>query len=83
MKDEEFKDESSVFFFFLKTFYFGVQLIKNVAIVSAEQQRDSDIHISVSILPPKLPSCRPGYHIPLRRVPWPYSRTLLGIHIKI
>ena len=42
------------FFFFLifeHLFYIGVQPINNVVIVSGGQQRDSAIHIHVSILP--------------------------------
>ena len=42
---------------FTLSFCIWVQLINNVVVVSDEQQRDSDIHVPVSILPPNpLPS---------------------------
>ena len=40
-----------ILFFKSFLFYIGVKLINNVVIVSGEQQRDSAIHIHVSVLP--------------------------------
>ena len=75
-------------FFFIKKFlnflfFIGVKLINTVVIVSGEQQRDSFIHIRVSILPQTpLPSRLPHnieesfmFHVL-------YSRSLLVIHSK-
>ena len=55
------------FFFFYFLFNIKVQPINNVVVISGEQQRDSAIHIHVSILC-KLPS-HPGFQITLSRVP--------------
>ena len=54
--------------------------MNSVVIVSGEQQRDSAIHIHVSILP-QTPS-HPGCHITLSKVPCAYSRSLLATHFK-
>ena len=74
-------DQHLIFLFICLTFYFltGVQTINNV-IVLGEMQRDSTIHIHVSILPqtPSHPAC----HITLSRVLCLYSRSLLVIHFK-
>ena len=43
--------EYTFFFFFNFLSYIGVQSINNIVIVSGGQQRDSAIHIHVSILP--------------------------------
>ena len=53
---------------FLFLFYTGVQMINTVVIVSSGQERDSDIHIHVSILPQTPPHS--GCHIILSRVPY-------------
>ena len=52
------------------------QLINNVVIVSGGQQRDSAIHLYVSILPQTpLPS---GCHMTLRRVQYTIQYVLVG-----
>ena len=56
-------------------FCIGVYPINNVVVVSGEQQRDSAIHIHVSILP-----SHPGFHRTLSRDP--YNRSLLIIHFE-
>ena len=53
---------------FLFLFYTGVQMINTVVIVSSGQERDSAIHIHVSILPQTPPHA--GCHIILSRVPY-------------
>ena len=51
---------SSSISFYSFLFYIGAQLINNVVIVSGGQQRDSAVHIDVSILPqPPFPSRLP------------------------
>ena len=75
-----FNIKKILFFIYFKfLFCIGVQTINNV-IVLGEMQRDSTIHIHVSILPqtPFHPAC----HITLSRVPCLYSRSLLVIHFK-
>ena len=67
-----------LFFSFL--FCIGVQLINHVGRVPGGQQRDSAIHVYVSILP-KLPS-HSGCHIRLSRVPCAIQQTSLVTHFK-
>ena len=62
-----FKDFVVVGYFFNFLFCIGVQPINNVAVISGEHQRDSAIHIHISILC-KLPS-HPGFQIRLSRDP--------------
>ena len=50
--------------------------MNNVVMVSGEQQRDSAMHICVSILP-KLPFC-PGYHIKWHKVPYAIQEVVVG-----
>ena len=78
-KRKEF--EGSPLFYKSFLLYIGVKPVDNVVIVSCRQQRDSVMHIYVSILP-KFPS-HPGCHIEL----WAgflvlCSRSLLAIHFK-
>ena len=61
--------ESFFFLIFEHLFYIGVQPINNVVIVSGGQQRDSGIHMHVSILPQE--ACRSSlafkwlrFHVP-------------------
>ena len=72
-----------IFFLLFKTFYFVLmysQLPSNVVVVSSEQQRDSAIHIHVSILPKtSLPSRLP-HNTELSSML--YNRSLLVIHFK-
>ena len=53
---ELFMCQALLFFHFNFLFYFGIYLINNIVTVSSEQQRDSAIHIHVSILPQTAPS---------------------------
>ena len=95
-QEELSKDDLSLkflYYYFLlffnvlnKTLFIEVKPINNVVIVSGGQQRDSAIHIHVSILP-RLFS-HPGCHITLSRVPCAISRSLLviilntaGVHV--
>ena len=72
-----------IFFLLFKTFYFVLmysQLPSNVVVVSSEQQRDSAIHIHVSILPKtSLPSRLSHNTEPSSML---YNRSLLVIHFK-
>ena len=61
-------------------FYFGVQLIKNVAIVSGEQS-NSAMHIHVFILPQT--PLHPGCHIILSRIPCIIQQVHVGYTLYI
>ena len=67
--------------FFNFLFHVGVQPIKNARTVSGGQQRDSVLHIHVTISPLKLTSY-PGCHMTLIRPPVLYSSSLMVIHFK-
>ena len=65
-------------FYFILNFLFCtvIQLINYVVIVSGGQQRDSAIHIHVSILPQI--SSHPGFQVTLSRVPCAIQLVLIG-----
>ena len=67
---------SSITLFFFLMVYVGVYSINNVVIGSGGQQRDSAIHIHVSILP-QIPS-HPGFQVTLSRVPCAIQKVLVG-----
>ena len=44
-----FNPEIKIAFIYLKYFYIGIELINNVVVVSGGQERDSAIHMHISI----------------------------------